>query len=100
MYRLDELTYFERRAMVKAVSPLIEEIRVRTPVSPCGNCYGQSVTMTGFSPSISVLPCQYQSTDAPYSSLFIYLLLLYERQRAKPGNLPQSSVPSNSESSR
>jgi len=66
--------------MVKAVSPLIAETRVRSPVSPCGNCCGRRATVTGFSPSISVLPCQYQSINAPYSSLCIYLLLLYERQ--------------------
>ena len=94
IYRLDELTYFERRAMVKAVSRLIAEIWIRSPVSPCGNCCGRSAIVTGFSPSISVLPCQYQSTNASYSYLFIYLLLLHERQTAKPGNLPESSVPS------
>jgi len=37
IYRLDELTNFEQRAMVKAVSCLIAENRVRSPVSPVGN---------------------------------------------------------------
>lgn len=80
IHGLDELTYFERCAVVKAVSPLIAKTRVGSSVSPCGNCCGRSATVTGFSPSISVSPCQYQSINAPYSSLFIYLLLLYEIQ--------------------
>jgi hypothetical protein len=41
------------------------EARVRFRVSPCGDCGGQNGTGTGFSPSISVLPCQFYSTFAP-----------------------------------
>jgi len=80
IHRLDGLIYFEGCATVMAVSPVIAKNRVGSPVSPCGNCCGRSANVTGFSPSISVLPCQHQSINAPYSSLFIYLLLLYERQ--------------------
>jgi hypothetical protein len=53
--------------MVQAVSrrPLTAEARFRFRVSPCGICGGQRGTVTGFSPSTSVFPCQFDSTGAP-----------------------------------
>jgi hypothetical protein len=55
------------RAMVQAVSrrPPTAEAQVRSRVSPCGICGGQSDSGTGFSPSTSVFPCQFHFTGAP-----------------------------------
>ena len=45
--------------------PPTAEVRVRSPVSPCGVCGGQNVTGTGFPPNTSVFPPQFHSTGAP-----------------------------------
>ena len=71
--------------MAQAVSrwPLTADARVRSRVSPCDICCGQSGTVTGFSPSTSVFACQYHSTNAPYSSLSA--CCSYQKdKRAKP----------------
>ena len=41
------------------------EAQVRSRISPCEICGGQIGTETGFSPTTSVLPCQFYSTGAP-----------------------------------
>jgi hypothetical protein len=85
--------------MVRVVSGLqfTTEARFRFRACPCEICGERSGTGTGFSPSNSVLPCQYHSTIAPYSFIhsfvrsfvrsfvpsFIYMLLLPEEQTGK-----------------
>jgi hypothetical protein len=53
--------------MAQAVSrrPRTAEARVRSRVSLCGICGGQSGTVTGTFPITSVLPCQFHSTGVP-----------------------------------
>jgi hypothetical protein len=77
------------RAMAQAVSrrPPTAEARVRSRVSPCGTCGGQSDTETGISPSTSVFPCQYHSTGTPIMKnekklinfLFIFITDLHNK---------------------
>jgi len=57
------------RTMVQAVSrwPVTAEVRIRSHSNSCEVNGGPSGTGTGFTPSTSVLPCQYHSTNALYS---------------------------------
>ena len=41
------------------------EARVRSRISPCGICGGQSGTGTDFSPNTLAFPCQFHFTGAP-----------------------------------
>jgi hypothetical protein len=52
-------------AQVVSRRRLTAEARVRSPIDPCGICGRQIGTGTGFSQSISVFPCQFNSTGAP-----------------------------------
>ena len=56
--------------MAQAVSPwpLTAEVQVRSKFCPREICGRQSDTGTAFSPRTSVFPCQFHSTNAPYSS--------------------------------
>jgi len=57
--------------MAQAISsrPLIVDAQVQSRNSPCETCDGQSVNGTGFSPRVSVLPCQYHCTDSQSLSI-------------------------------
>jgi hypothetical protein len=71
--------------------PVAEEALVRSRVSPREICGGRSGTGTGVSPTTLVLPCQYHSTNVPYSFLSTCSSYLKDK-RVKPGNLPYSST--------
>ena len=67
---------------------LTAEAWVRFQANPCEICGGYSDTGTGFSQSTSFFPCQYHSTNAPYSSTYCS----YQKdKRPKHGNLPKSN---------
>jgi hypothetical protein len=69
--------------------PLTAEALVRSQISSCDICCGQNGTGTRLSPSTSVSPCQYQSTNAPYSSSST-CCCYHKRKRSKPGNLKKN----------
>jgi hypothetical protein len=70
-------------AMAPAVSrrPVTVEAPARSHVSPCDICCEQSGTETGFSPSTSLLPCQYHSTNVLHTHLHLHVVLSRTNQR-------------------
>ena len=69
--------------------PLNTEARVRSQVSTCYICGGQSGTGTGLSPSTWVFLCHYHSTNVPYSST---CCSWQKVKQVKAGNLPTSNA--------
>jgi len=61
-----------------------EEIRVRSRARPSEICCGQSDNGRGFSPSSWVLPCQYHSVSAAYSSRAALMRRICGRRFRKP----------------
>jgi hypothetical protein len=74
--------------MTQAVSylPLIEETWVRSLARPCDMLEPNSDNAIGFFACTSISPCQCYSTNALYSSSFLFYWF-QEDNPAKPGNL-------------
>jgi hypothetical protein len=86
--------------MAQAVSrrPLTAEARVRSRVSLCGICGGQSDTGTGFSPSTSVFPSQFYSTGAPLQGnkkkkLIIFITGLHNKPQGCGASVASAAGP-------
>jgi hypothetical protein len=88
------------RAMAQAVSrrPLNSEARVRSRVSPCGICGGQSGTGTGFPSSTSVFPCQFYSKGVPLhgktkKKLIIFITGLHNKPQGCGASVASAAGP-------
>jgi hypothetical protein len=67
------------------------EARVRSQVNLREVCDGENDTGIGLSPSISVFPSQYRSTNAPYSHSPACCTYRTENE-SKPANLLKSNA--------
>jgi hypothetical protein len=70
--------------------PLTAKVWVQSEPSLCEICGAQSGTGTDFSASTSAFPCQYLSTNAPYSSSSA--CCSYEDRWAKSVNVPKTNA--------
>jgi hypothetical protein len=69
--------------------PVAVEAQFRSQASPCEICDGPGGTGRHLFPSTSVLPCQYHSASAPYSSS--YSSCPYQKDKSsKSGNFAKS----------
>jgi hypothetical protein len=83
--------------MAQAVSrrPLNTKARVRSRVSTCGICGGQSGTGTRFSPSTSVFPCQFHSTgySKKRKKLIIFITGLHNKPQGCGASVASAAGP-------
>jgi hypothetical protein len=85
--------------MAQAVSrrPLTAEALFRSRVRPCGICGEQNGTGTGFSPSTSVLPCQFYFTDVQLhgemKNLIIFITVLHNKPQGCGASVASAAGP-------
>jgi hypothetical protein len=86
--------------MAQAISrrPLTAEARVRSRVSPCGICGGQSGNGTVFFPSTVVFPYQFHSTGAPLlgktkKTLIIFITGLHNKPQGCGASVASAAGP-------